>query len=107
MPWSLAHARTSPPRCRPADVRAVRRAARLAGVLDERREHRAQGTGVLGAQVDLVVGAAETEPHRLIRRAAIQIVFQRDGDLVSHLLPPMPTVRVRRTIIGNDPSYQL
>ncbi len=26
MPWSLAHARTSPPRCRPADVRAVRRA---------------------------------------------------------------------------------
>src|SRR6266487_4508813 len=96
MPWSLAHARTSPLRCRPAEVRAVPRpsAARLAGVLDERRELLAEGTGVRGAQVDLAVGAAEPEPHCLICRAAIQIVFQRDGDLLSHLLPPMPTVGI-------------
>jgi len=87
MPCSLAHARTSPLRCRPADVRAVRRAGpRLAlracsmnGVL------LAKGTGVLGAQVDLVLGAVEPESQRLIRGAAIQVVFPRYSDLLSRL----------------------
>src|SRR5712692_3048790 len=71
---------------------ARRPAARLAGVLDERRELLAEGTGVLGAQVDLVVGTAEPEPHRLIRRAAIEVIVQRDGHFLSHLLPPMPAM---------------
>jgi len=57
-------------------------------VLDERRQLLAESPGVLGAQVDLVAGAFETEPHRLICRAAIQVVFQRDGYLLRHYLPP-------------------
>jgi hypothetical protein len=58
-----------PPRrrsCRPA----CRSAAGLAGVLDERRELLTEGVGVLKAQIDLILGAVEPEPHRLIRRAA-------------------------------------
>src|SRR5689334_2037522 len=60
-----------------------------ARVLDERRELPAERRGVLSAQVDLVVGAAEPEPHRLIRRASINVVFQRDGYLLSHPRPPL------------------
>src|SRR5689334_20701951 len=37
-----------------------------AGVFDERRELPAEHIGVFGAQVDLVVGTAEPESHRLI-----------------------------------------
>jgi hypothetical protein len=44
-------------------------------VVDEGRELPAERGGVLGAQIDLVLGAAQPEPHRLIRRAAIKIVF--------------------------------
>jgi len=36
---------------------------------------------VLLAQLDLVRRAVEGEPHRLIRRAAIKIVFQNDGSV--------------------------
>jgi hypothetical protein len=63
MPCSLAHARTSPVRGRRADFRSVRR-----------------------------VGAVEPEPHRLIGRAAFQVVFHRDGYLLSHLLALLPAV---------------
>ena len=49
--------------------------ARPAGVLDERRELPAERISVHCAQVYLVVGAAEPEPHRLIRRASIEIFF--------------------------------
>jgi hypothetical protein len=49
--------------------------SRLARVGDERRELSAERRGVAGAQVDLVRRAADPEPHRLIRRALIEIVF--------------------------------
>jgi len=91
-PWSLAHLRTWPPPGRRPRRPACGAAARLAGVLNERRELLAEGTGVLGAQVDLVVGAVESEPHSLFRRAAIQVVFQRYSDLLSHL-----SLQCRRT----------
>src|SRR6266851_8979933 len=62
---------TALPACRSPRSPACRPAPRLAGVLDERRELRAEGPGVLLAQVDLVIGAVEPEPHRLVRRAAV------------------------------------
>jgi hypothetical protein len=86
MPWSFAQARTWPLRCRPAAVRepGMPQAPGLAGVLDERRELGAEGAGVLLAQVDFVRAAVEPEPHRLVGKAAVQIVLQRDGHLLSH-----------------------
>src|SRR5215467_7209637 len=62
----------------------------LAGMLDERRDLLAERGGVLLAQVDLIVRAAEGEPHGLIRRAAIQVVFQRHGYSLGHLGLPTP-----------------
>jgi len=44
-------------------------------MLDEGRELFAERPGVLLAQVDLVLGAAYPEPHRLGCRASIKIVF--------------------------------
>src|SRR6266496_6328965 len=63
---------------------AARSPSRLAGVFDERCDLPAERRGVLGAQVDLVLGAAQPEPHRLIRRTAIKNVFQCDGNLLCH-----------------------
>src|SRR5512140_3560239 len=60
-----------------------------AGVLDERSDLAAERRGVLSAQVDLIVGAAEPEPHRLIRRATINVVFQRNCYLLCHPRPPL------------------
>jgi hypothetical protein len=54
-------------------------------VLDEWRELLTERIGVLLAQVDLVVRTAESEPHGLVRRAAIKVVFQRDGYSLGHL----------------------
>jgi hypothetical protein len=54
---------------------AARPPASLAGVLDERRKLLPERPGVLLAQIDLVLGAAQPEPHRLLRRAPIKIVF--------------------------------
>jgi hypothetical protein len=53
----------------------VRLAAGPAGVVNERRELFAELRGVLLAQVDLVFRAAHPEPHGLVRRSAIKIVF--------------------------------
>ena len=41
-------------------------------------------------QIDLILSAVQPEPHRLVRRATIKIVLQRDGDLLRHpgLLTP-------------------
>jgi hypothetical protein len=47
----------------------------LCGTLNERRELRAKGAGVLFAQVDLILGTVEPEPQRLVRPAAVQIIF--------------------------------
>src|SRR5262249_60552924 len=46
-----------------------------AGVLDVGRDLPAEPAGVLLAEVDLVVHAAEPEPQRLIRRAFIKVVL--------------------------------
>src|SRR5215471_21098450 len=61
----------------------------LAGVLNVGRELLVERGGVLGAQVDFVVGALEGEPHGLIGRAAGEVVLQSDGYLLSHLQPPI------------------
>src|SRR4249919_4033629 len=63
---------------------AARSPSRLASVFDERSDLPAERCGVLLARVDLVLGAAQPEPHRLIRRTAIKIVFQCDGNLLCH-----------------------
>src|SRR5215472_5302589 len=55
-----------------------------AGVLDERRQPLAERAGVLLVQVDLVGRAADYEPHRLVGRAALQIVFERYGYFRRH-----------------------
>src|SRR5262249_53346928 len=64
------------------------RAPGPAGVLDERRQLLAERRRVPLAQIDLIVRATEGEPHRLVRGAAIKIVFQRDGYSLSHLNLP-------------------
>src|SRR5262249_61131499 len=58
---------------------------RPAGVLNVGRELLAERGGVLGAQVDLIVGALEGKPHRLPGRAASQIVFQHDWPGISRV----------------------
>jgi hypothetical protein len=90
MPWSFAHARMSALRSRLDAVRPGRRRGPRPArrVLDERRELPTERRGVLSAQIDLVLGAAQPEPHRLIRRASIKVVFQRDGYLLCH--PGLP-----------------
>jgi hypothetical protein len=40
--------------------------------------------GVFLAQIDLVVGAADPELDRLLRRVSVKIVFERDGHLLGH-----------------------
>jgi hypothetical protein len=57
--------------------RRSRASAGPAGVPDELREL-AEPIGIADVQVDLILGGAQAEPHRLLRRAAIQIVFKDD-----------------------------
>jgi hypothetical protein len=57
-------------------------------MLNKRRELLPQRGGVLGAQIDLVVGAADGEPYRLGRRATIKIIFQCDGHSLRHVILP-------------------
>src|SRR5262249_52981349 len=66
---AAAPAGGSPPRPVPLP------AARPAGVSEVGGELAAESRGVAGVQIDLVVGAADPEPHGLIRRTAIKIVF--------------------------------
>ena len=73
---------------RSAGTPAGRGSASLAAMLDIRRDLLAERGSVLLAQVDLVLGAAETEPDRLIGPAAIQVVFQRHRYLLCHPVPP-------------------
>jgi len=44
-----------------------------AGVLQIGRELLAERGDVLGVQVDLIIGAIESEPHRLLRRATVSL----------------------------------
>jgi hypothetical protein len=90
-PASPAQARISPERCRLAAVRPARRpwASGPAGMLEVGPELLAERGGVLGVQVDLIAGALEGEPDRLLGRAAGQVVFQGDGYFLGDLtLPP-------------------
>ena len=73
MPWSLAHARIPPPRCRPAAVRAGPRCAR--------RALRACSMNGASCRRNAVAFLA----LRSIR-AAVEIVFQRDSDLLRHTI---------------------
>jgi len=59
-------------------------------VLDEGRQLFAERPGVLLIQVDLVGRAADREPHCLVGRAALKIVFERDGYLRRH--PGLPLI---------------
>jgi hypothetical protein len=68
-----------PARCGPRRP-AARTAAGLAGVVDVGRDLLAEGGGVLRAEVDLVVGAVEPEPQRLVGWAAVKVVFEFDSD---------------------------
>jgi hypothetical protein len=56
-------------------MRAALSSPSLAGMLDERCELLAERGGVPLVQVDLVLRAAECEPHGLVGRATIKIVF--------------------------------
>jgi hypothetical protein len=60
-------------------------------VFDVGGELPAESSGILCAQVDLVVGAADPEPHCFICRAALEIVFQEDGYLVA-IVASMPVM---------------
>ncbi len=52
--------------------------AGLACVADPTRELVAQLGGILTAQVDLVLSAVERKSHRLVRLAAVVIIFEND-----------------------------
>ena len=58
-----------------------------ASVLDERLELRPESRGILGAQVNLVLSAAESELNCLLRRPAVKIVLQRDDSSSCHPNP--------------------
>src|SRR6516162_4736634 len=76
----------------------------LPRVLDEWRQLLSERGRVLLAQIDLIVRGTEGEPHRLIRRAAIKVVFQRDGYSLSHLnLPKRRCLAAPYT--GKGPPY--
>jgi hypothetical protein len=45
----------------------------------------AERGGVLGVQVDFIVGAVKGEPHGLLRRATGQIIFQDYGYFLRHI----------------------
>ena len=53
-------------------------------MIDERGELLAEGPGVPLVQVDLILRAAEGEPHRLIGRSPVKIILQGDGYLRCH-----------------------
>src|SRR5579859_970338 len=59
-----------------------------AGVLKVGRELLAERGGVLGVQVDLIVGAVEREPDGVLGWAAGQVVFEHDAYFLSHRCLP-------------------
>jgi hypothetical protein len=67
-------------------------------MFDERRYPGPERRGVPLAKVDLVLCAADPEPHRLVRRVAVQIIFERDRDLGA-----IPDIHVRA---GASPPHR-
>src|SRR5262249_59230987 len=57
-------------------------------MLDEGGQLFTERPSILLVQVDLVLHAADREPHGLVSRAAIKIVFERDHYLRCHSRPP-------------------
>jgi hypothetical protein len=70
-------------------------------MLNERRELRAEGCGVLLAQVDLVLGATEPETQRLGSRAAVYVIFEFDGS------PSEPSSTSVPAIVSTGPSVAI
>jgi len=62
-------------------------------------ELRAERGGVLGVQVDLVVGALEREPDGLPGRAAGQVVLQDDGCFLGDLFTFSPSMVLHRAVV--------
>src|SRR5215472_2966566 len=60
-------------------------------MFDEGRELPAERPGVLLIQIDLVLRAAQPEPHRLVCRTSVKIVFKRDSYPRCH--PDLPDLR--------------
>jgi hypothetical protein len=58
--------------------------SRLAGVFDVGRDLPAEPAGILLAEVDLVFGAAQPEPQRLLRWTSIKVVFEFNNDPLRH-----------------------
>jgi hypothetical protein len=56
-------------------------------MVDKRRELFAELRGVLLAQIDLVFRAGHAEPHGLVRRSTVKVVFQRDDCPSCHPYP--------------------
>ena len=69
----------------------------LAGMFDVGRDLPAEPAGILLAEVDLVFGAAEPEPQRLICWASIKVVFEFDSDPLRHLASMIPMGYLHRT----------
>jgi hypothetical protein len=59
-------------------------ASSLTGVLDKRRELPVELGGILGAQIDFVLRAAEPELQGLIGGASVQVIFQDDRNPCCH-----------------------
>jgi hypothetical protein len=74
----------------------------LAGVLEERGELLAKRGGVLLVQVDLIVCAAEGEAHRLLCRAAIQVIF--DATVTFWTISASPAAMVPAPYPGQCPA---
>jgi len=54
--------------------------------------------GVLGVQVDLIIGALEREPGSLLGRAAGQVVLKDDAYFLGHLFTFSPSMVLHRTV---------
>src|SRR5262249_15720654 len=74
--------------CRGPPRPAARGPSCPARMVDEGGEVPAERPGVLLGQVDLVARPVQPEPHRLLGRASVEIVCQRDGYLRCH--PGLP-----------------
>ena len=90
-PCSFAQARMSPERWRLAAGRRGCARPAGAGVLQVGRELLAELRGVLGVQVDLIVGAVKREPDSLLGRAAGQVIFKDHGYFLGHVFTFRPS----------------
>lgn len=62
LPGPGPHLGARPPRCRLPPPPGLTAAARLVGMIDERRQLRPEPAGISSAQVDLIIRSTESEP---------------------------------------------